>query len=75
MVASMSEKQLTSSDKLQAAFRMFDKDGSGLVSPSELKEVLGGNVDFSKMITQVDINADGDISYEEFVMMMKKLIN
>jgi hypothetical protein len=30
---------------------MFDKDGSGLESPSELKEVLGGNVDFSKLIT------------------------
>ncbi len=54
---------------------MFDKDGSGLVSPSELKEVLGGNVDFSKLMTQTDINADGEISFEEFVMIMKKIGN
>ncbi len=47
VVAAMNEKQLTTNDKLQAAFKMFDKDGSGLISADEIKEVIGfgGNLD------------------------------
>jgi len=47
VVAAMNEKQLTTNDKLQAAFKMFDKDGSGVISADEIKEVLGfgGNLD------------------------------
>jgi calcium-dependent protein kinase len=40
VVAAMNERQLTSNDKLQAAFKMFDKDGSGIISADEIKEVL-----------------------------------
>jgi calcium-dependent protein kinase len=36
LTASMTERSLTGQDKLQSAFRMFDKDGSGLVSAEEL---------------------------------------
>jgi calcium-dependent protein kinase len=47
VVAAMNDKQLTSNDKLQAAFNMFDKDGSGVISSDEIKDVLGfgGNLD------------------------------
>lgn len=40
--AAMTRTSLTSIEKLQSAFRMFDKDGSGLVSGEELKQVLEG---------------------------------
>jgi len=40
VVAAMNENQLTSNEKLQAAFKMFDKDGSGIISPDEIKDVL-----------------------------------
>ena len=40
VVAAMNERQLTTNDKLQAAFKMFDKDGSGIISADEIKEVL-----------------------------------
>jgi calcium-dependent protein kinase len=78
VVAAMNEKQLTSNDKLQAAFKMFDKDGSGLISADEIKEVIGfgGNLDnkaIDAIIKQVDENEDGGISFEEFVTMMKKI--
>lgn len=70
----MNEKQLTTNDKLQAAFKMFDKDGSGSISKDEIKEVLsfGGNNELSSaavdtIVRQVDENDDGDISFEEFV--------
>lgn len=71
----MTETSLTSSEKLQSAFRMFDRDGSGLVSAEELKSVLegAGTVDFDKMIAELDANNDGDISFDEFCAMMKKM--
>ena len=40
VVAAMQQRQLTSQDKLQAAFRMFDKDGSGIITRDEISEVL-----------------------------------
>ena len=80
VVAAMNESQLTTNDKLQAAFKMFDKDGSGVISPDEIKEVLsfGGSNALNKsqidaIVKQVDENGDGEISFEEFCDMMKKL--
>jgi len=80
VVAAMNERQLTTNDKLQAAFKMFDKDNSGIISADEIKEVLqfGGSSSLSAaavevIIKQVDENGDGEISFEEFVAMMKNL--
>lgn len=54
---------------------MFDRDGSGLVSADELRKVLEGanTADFDKMIKEFDANGDGEISFEEFQAMMKKM--
>jgi calcium-dependent protein kinase len=41
VVASMNAEELTSNEFLQAAFKMFDKDGSGIISADEIKAVLG----------------------------------
>lgn len=41
VVAAISDKALTSPEKLQLAFKMFDKDGSGVISANEIIEVLG----------------------------------
>jgi len=41
VVAAMNEQELTSNEFLQAAFKMFDKDGSGVISADEIKTVLG----------------------------------
>jgi calcium-dependent protein kinase len=80
VVAAMNEQQLTTNDKLQAAFKMFDKDGSGIITADEIKEVLqfGGTnqlnaAAINAIIRQVDENGDGEISFEEFVAMMKKI--
>lgn len=64
----MTQTSLTSVEKLQSAFRMFDRDGSGLVSADELRKVLEGanTADFDKMIKEFDANGDGEISFEEF---------
>jgi len=41
VVAAMNEQELNSNEFLQAAFKMFDKDGSGVISADEIKTVLG----------------------------------
>lgn len=78
VIASMNEKQLLTNEKLAAAFKMFDKDGSGLISAEEIKDVLGFGQNLSldsvkEIMRQVDENGDGEISFEEFTHMMKKL--
>jgi len=75
VVATLNEKNLLSNNKLQTAFKMFDKDGGGTISIQEIKEVLsfGQNLDenvIQQIIKQVDANGDGEISYEEFSQMM-----
>jgi Ca2+-binding EF-hand superfamily protein len=63
--------------ELSEAFRAFDKDGNGVISASELKNMmrsLGDKVtdeEIHNIMTEVDVNGDGVVSYEEFVMMMK----
>jgi len=37
VVAAMNESEMNSNDFLQAAFKMFDKDGSGIISADEIK--------------------------------------
>lgn len=65
---------------MHAAFRMFDKDGSGIISADEIRDVLcfGGTNSLSAeavdaIIKQVDENGDGEIQFEEFVVMMTGL--
>lgn len=72
LMATMNEQQLMSKEKLKQAFKMFDKDGSGTISKEEIKEALG-NLDeemADKMISEVDQDDDGEISFEEFEKMM-----
>ena len=59
---------------------VFDRDKSGGISPSELKYILGeynlqarDNL-WNKMIEQIDLNNDGQISFEEFKKMMMEVV-
>jgi len=76
LMATMNEQQLMSKEKLKQAFRMFDKDNSGTISRDEIKEALG-NLDedvADKMISEVDADGDGEISFEEFEQMMNLVV-
>ena len=48
VVATINKKQLLTQDKLFQAFKIFDKDGGGSISPDEIKKILElGNADSS----------------------------
>ena len=42
VVASANEQALLTNERLSAAFKMFDKDKSGMITPSEIRTVLSG---------------------------------
>ncbi|EAS02022.1 calcium-dependent kinase (macronuclear) [Tetrahymena thermophila SB210] len=78
VAATISREQLLSVQRLEMAFNIFDKDGSGSLQLSEFKEIFGGagvSEDVWKaVIKEVDKNGDGEISYQEFKEMMLKYI-
>lgn len=59
-----------------AAFKVFDRDGSGTISASELKAVmksLGENLsdaEIDEMIREADKDQSGTIDYEEFASLL-----
>lgn len=78
VTATMRRESLLSRENLEAAFSMFDIDGSGTISAVELKNILGadGRANdgvWSELIEGVDQNGDGEIDIKEFKQMMLKL--
>ena len=77
VLATINKQKLLNKEKLEATFRMFDKDGNGTISGDEIKAVLGKSVDMKvldDMIKEVDTNGDGEISLVEFKEMMLKFL-
>lgn len=76
VMATMNEKDLVTNEKLKAAFHLFDKDGSGTISPEEIRKALGfseNDEHLNALIAEVDENGDGEIQFDEFCNMMRKL--
>ena len=77
VLATINKQKLLNKEKLEATFRMFDKDVNGTISGDEIKAVLGKSVDMKvldDMIKEVDTNGDGEISLVEFKEMMLKFL-
>lgn len=77
IIATMNRQSLLSRDRLEEAFRTFDKDGSGSITAEELKEVLGKHQKYDdavwhEIIKEVDQNGDGVIDLKEFIDMMTR---
>lgn len=58
-------------DLLQDVFRRFDTDGTGKISPENLKEVLGDKTQLKEFMKEVDKDKDGFISYAEFIAYLR----
>ena len=64
-------KKVLTEDRLEKAFKMFDKDGNGLLSIAEIIEVFGGDASYwKKIIEEVDSNNDGEVDFNEFKIIM-----
>lgn len=85
VIAAMQKSKILTEDKLQAAFRSFDRGDKGYISADDLKLALSGvvalpvndgdggmgsNDIIEEMMKQVDVEGDGKISYENFLDMM-----
>lgn len=63
-------------EAIRAQFQALDKDGNGVVSAEEIREVLTAlgdrlsDEDVNEMIRDVDTDGDGQVNYEEFVAHM-----
>ena len=62
--------------ELREAFRMYEMEGSGCITPKSLKRMLSrlgesrSVEECSVMIAQFDVNGDGVLSFDEFKLMM-----
>ena len=80
LIASINKEKILTEKNLKMAFDVFDRDKNGGISHEELKYILGEynpnarEYLWKKMIQQIDLNQDGQISYEEFHKMMMDVI-
>ena len=62
--------------ELKEAFKVFDQDGNGFITPSELRQVMANlgealtDEEIDQMIKEADMDGDGQVNYEEFVRLM-----
>ena len=74
LASTIDQKLYLKEEKLYAAFKTFDKDGSGKISTEEVKSILkvqGDDIsNIEEMMKKFDINNDGEIDYNEFIEMM-----
>ena len=67
---------------LTLAFNFFDKNKSGEITFDEIEKMFKESVidkskvheSLQKIMKDVDLNIDGIITFDEFVIIMKKLI-
>mmetsp|Transcript_39640 Transcript_39640/g.48264 ORF Transcript_39640/g.48264 Transcript_39640/m.48264 type:complete len:156 (-) Transcript_39640:176-643(-) len=78
VILMQSKKSRSDPDKeLRDAFKVFDADGNGTISRSELKQLmvnLGQTLsdgELDAMMNMVDTDGNGEICFEEFKQMMQ----
>ena len=63
-------KDTDTEEEIRDAFRIFDKDGNGLISANELKQLMANlgekltDEELDEMMREADLNGDGHIDYE-----------
>ncbi|GMH28495.1 hypothetical protein Nepgr_030338 [Nepenthes gracilis] len=72
-------KEADAEEQLEEAFKVFDKDQNGYISPNELRHVMINmgerltDEEVEQMIKEADLDGDGLVNYNDFVSMMMPL--
>jgi len=79
VAASLNREVAFSDEKITACFRLFDRDRSGKISILEFKNKFqksGGINDqhWMEIMKEADKNGDGEIDFEEFKELLKKMV-
>jgi len=77
LAATLDKKVFMKEDVCWSAFRVFDKNNDGKISPEELKEVLATDdvkevcvANIADLMKEIDTSGDGYIDFQEFMHMM-----
>ena len=83
--AAIDKNYFLSDNFIKFAFSYFDRDGSGNITMEEVRNLFYLNEKNKKSaeaqkqlknsFDEIDVNHDGSLSFEEFVQMMKNIIN
>lgn len=73
LAATMKPASLSSDKAIKKLFTFFDIEQTGKISRDELLQVLGKDVEVSKVLARGDKKGDGCLDEEEFAMLMRDI--
>jgi calcium-dependent protein kinase len=67
----INRKLVAKEERLYEAFCKFDLNGDGRVTLEEIAKALGDPSKAKELIAEVDVDGDGTVSYDEFLLLWK----
>ena len=77
IAATLDSKSYLTKEKLWSLFKYFDPSNQNFITLNDLKEIFARHgraipeEELKNMVKEVDPNSDGQISFEEFIGLMK----